>query len=92
MVKSVLLTLVLVGLSLGIMRVWFFDRPSADPVNVEAENEQTQDAFVDLSLLSRQRGRALAAESLASNIDPVSEATPTNDSATPVTSASGFAQ
>ena len=62
MVKSVLLTLVLVGISLGIMGVWFFDGPSADPVNVEAENEQTQDALVDSSLLSRQRGRALAAE------------------------------
>ena len=92
MPKSVLLTLVLVGLSLGIMRVWFFDQPSADPVNVGAENEQTQDAFVDSSLLSRQRDRALAAESLVSSIDPVSQVTPTHDSSTPVASASGSVQ
>jgi hypothetical protein len=92
MTKSVLVTLVLIGLSLGIIRVWFVDRPSADPVNIGAENEQTQDAFVDSSVPSRLRDRDLAAASLASSIGPVSQATPTNDFSTPVASASRFVQ
>lgn len=90
--KSVLLTLVLVGLSLGVMRVWFVDRSSVDPVRVASESEQAQEAQADSSLLSRHGGRALAAKSSAANIKPVSEVKPAHDSATPKTSASRFAQ
>ena len=78
MTKSVLVTLVLIGLSLGIMWIWFFDRPSTDPVSMGAGFEQTRDAAVDSSVPSRPLGRQVALKSSA--VSPVSPVRPAGDS------------
>ena len=42
MTKSVLITLVLTGLFLGVLWLWFFDQPAADRVSFGAGSEQSQ--------------------------------------------------
>ena len=75
MTKSILVTLVLVGLSLGIMWVWFSDRPMSDPDNIGAQAEQTQNVAEDSSGPSRLSRRDKVTTSLDTNVNRNSRAT-----------------
>lgn len=88
MMKSILVALVLVGLSLGIMWVWFSDRPVTDPGNMGTQNEQAQSIAEDSGASSRSRGRDQAGSSLAVTTNSVSPATSTAGSSAPAASAS----
>ena len=69
MTKAILLVLVLVGLTLGIMWVWFSDRPVTDQVNVGTESEQTQIAAGDSITRSLPGKPSVATESPGISID-----------------------
>lgn len=90
--KSVLLTLVLVGLSIVVMRVWFVNQRSAEPVIVESGLEQASNAMVDKNLLSKKGKLPVADESLTSNIDPISARVSKKDPAAQDTSAPRLAK
>ncbi len=88
MTKSILMALVLVGLSLGIMWVWFSDRPATDPVNIGAQNEQAQIIAEDSRASSRSGGFDKTAASLAVGTRMSSSATSKVGSSAPADSAS----
>lgn len=80
MTKPVLITLLLAGLLLTMMRVWFFDQPAADQNSIGTENAQAQSLAGDSGSHSRSRGRDAAATSRAINMSPNPPVTPKADS------------
>jgi len=87
MTKPVLITLLLAGLLLAMMRVWFFDQPATDQNSSGTEYEPAQSLAGDSSSHSRSGWRDAAAASSAINMNPNSPATPTAGSAATAASA-----